>query len=129
MLYDEIREVSKTTWNKLKLLSTTKIKINEEGFTQDLIYSILSNTNSLLIVERDKKINESKTGADFFWRFSSHNRNENFAIQAKRVDLNSMQYNSLNHMTNPSQSQISLLLQNINGKLYNQVSHLRWKIH
>ncbi|MCT1483298.1 hypothetical protein [Staphylococcus hominis] len=103
-----VKEISKSTWEKMKLLGTTNIKINEEGFTQDLIYFLLKNSKTCMIVEKNKKINESKTGADFFWNISIGDKIENFAIQAKRVSLKNSIYNSLFHKVNGI-SQIELL--------------------
>lgn len=113
-LEHHMRNVSMETWNKLKLMHSTSIKKNEEGFTQDLIYNILIRKKSILIVEKDKKINESVTGADFFLHVKNNQIHEKFAVQAKIV-YKSLRYKKLHYINSSNSTQIDCLLNNNNG--------------
>lgn len=85
-MIDDIKQVSKQTWDKLKLLESQLGKINEEGFTQDLIYTILTSSSTLIAIDTSVTESEKTTGADFFWDLDINNTNiRKLAIQAKRV--------------------------------------------
>ncbi|MHC0552876.1 hypothetical protein [Salinicoccus sp. CNSTN-B1] len=67
-IYDEFEKFSIETWEKITSITplTTYMKINEEGFTLDLVYTANRIDRTFVLLDGNVQDQEPVTGADFF---------------------------------------------------------------
>lgn len=98
MLKHHFNKISDDIWNRLHLSKKLGISQGEETLTDNLLLYLASqNLSDIRIIQTPKNL-ESCQGTDWEWwignRKSGYLR---YAIQAKKLDLKSGRYSSLNH--------------------------------
>jgi len=113
-LCDDFIKVSKDTWKKLRLSSQVNIRLSEETITDTLLLYLASRHPNKIKTQKYTKFQESKTGADWEWWITSSSSIQNqwlgLRIQAKIIDVETLEYPHLDYRTSQGQLQVDVLI-------------------
>ena len=113
-LCDDFIKASKDTWKKLRLSSQVNIRLSEETITDTLLLYLASRHPYEIRTQKYTKFQESKTGADWEWWITSSSSTQwlGLRIQAKIIDVATLEYPHLDYKTSQGQMQVDVLISN-----------------
>jgi len=110
-LCDDFIIQAKQVWNWLKTSMKTGIIISEESITDFVLLELQYRHPYEIITQKYTKRQESQTGCDWEWWFTSGVNWLGLRIQAKKLDSNNLEYPELDKV-NKYGRQVDLLISN-----------------
>lgn len=106
--YELFEKLALVTWRSISLCHSKQIRLGEDAVTSTNLINLAVKGPASIAVE-DTRPNESTKGCDFeLWIGSDRFGWSRYAVQAKKIDVNSSRYPSLAHMVGGA-AQIDIL--------------------